>query len=495
MEYFRMMKSLIRVFAVVCVLCLMSVSNPVAFAGSPQAFVDSVMSQKPLLGSSWSILFYAPNRNAVIAEYDPDRLLTPASVVKAITSAVAIDRLGPEYQFTTTFYTSKTLSATGTLDGELVVFAGGDPSMETSADDSLRVPWMKVIADSLYAHGLRELNGNTRLSPNGYRLECAPSSWEIGDVKEGFAPAIDGFGFNSNVCHMAIFPGDDSGDPAKITLDPDYAPLKVNSTIETGESSSGNWVDFQITPCRNEISISGGIAEDDNGEYLWMPIQDPAGFFGAALKNALVARGIKVNGEVIVDRTGVSKSSYREPLYTHRSAPLITTLALMNKKSDNYSAEYVLRALGMNRHGSGSAEAGIKAIESFMSENGIDDRQIQLLDGCGLARRNLVSARGLVSFLSVMNRHKYSDAYKYTLSHSGIDGTLSGRLSSQKLAGRVRAKTGTITNVSSLAGYLTLASGEEIVFAMICNNFRTSRHLVRHTQDVIIERIYDEYSY
>jgi D-alanyl-D-alanine carboxypeptidase/D-alanyl-D-alanine-endopeptidase (penicillin-binding protein 4) len=160
MEYFRMMKRLIRVLAVGSIVCFISVNIPVADAGAPQAFIDSLLSQKALIGSSWSLLFYAPNRNVVIAEYDPDRLLAPASIAKAITSAVAIDRLGPDFRFTTTFFTSKPLSATGALDGELVIFAGGDPSMETAADDSLHAPWMKIIADSLYARGLRELNGN-----------------------------------------------------------------------------------------------------------------------------------------------------------------------------------------------------------------------------------------------------------------------------------------------------------------------------------------------
>jgi PBP4 family serine-type D-alanyl-D-alanine carboxypeptidase len=494
MEYIRMITRLICTLLAICFLCGIGVNTPQAWAGSPQAFVDSLLSQNALVGSSWSLLFYAPDRDKVIAQYDPDRLLAPASTAKAITSAVAIDRLGPDYQFETSFYTSKPLSASGILDGELVIFAGGDPSMETAADDSLHAPWMKNIADSLFARGLRELNGGIRLALNGYRLECAPSSWEIGDIKEGFAPAVDGFGFNGNVCHMTILPGDDVGDPAEIKLNPEYSPLKVNSSIQTGEPSSWNWVDYYITPCHNEITISGGIAADDDGEFIWMPIQNPAGYFGAALKEALTDKGIKVSGEIIIDRDGVSKNDYRTPFYVHRSAPLIKTLALMNKKSDNYSAEYILRALGMNRLGSGSSEAGIRAIESFMSEHKIDDREIQLLDGCGLARRNLCSARGLVSVMTVMNRSKYADAYKYTLSHSGMDGTLSGRMGSQKLAGRVRAKTGTITYVSSLAGYLTLASGEDVAFAMICNNFRTSRHLIRRVQDQIIERIYDEYS-
>ncbi|MBU1921578.1 D-alanyl-D-alanine carboxypeptidase/D-alanyl-D-alanine-endopeptidase, partial [bacterium] len=278
------------------------------------------------------------------------------------------------------------------------------------------------------------------------------------------------------------------------TLFPAYSPLRINSGIITGEKGADNWVDYHITPCESEVTITGVIALGDDGEYIWMPIQDPSTYFGEALKAALIDRGIVVLGNVRVEHGGKSSNNSRAPFYTHYSAPLTITLSLMNKDSDNYSAEYVLRALGIDRAGSGSAEAGLKAILAFLNRNKIERQQVRLVDGCGLARRNLCSATGLTGLLTVMHHHRHSNAFKYTLAHSGIDGTLDYRMGTSKLAGRVRAKTGTMTFSSSLAGYLTLESGKEIVFAVLCNNFSTSRHHVRGIQDQIIERVFDEYS-
>jgi PBP4 family serine-type D-alanyl-D-alanine carboxypeptidase len=477
-----------------CLILLCSGSLFAADHSSLQAFVDSLLSQKSLSGSSWSLRFYDPEQNQVIIEHDADRLLIPASVVKMVTSATAIDRLGPDYRFETRFYTSTPLSAEGQLNGDLIVYAGGDPSMETKVVDSLRTTWTGNIADNLFAQGLREINGDLRLATNAYKLECAPSAWEIGDVKEGFAPAVDGFGYNDNVCRLSIFPGASVGAFARLAIDPPYAPLDIHSSILTGERNAENWVDYYITPCHNEITMTGVIAAGDDGEFMWMPVQEPAAYFGEALKASLIKRGIAVSGEIVVDRNGLSEKSFPAPFYKHHSAPLTVTLSLMNKASDNYSAEYVLRAVGKERTGSGSAESGLKAVRAFLNRNGIEPRHIKLVDGCGLARRDLCSAQGLTELLTVMHHHQYGGAFKYTLAHSGIDGTLDYRMASSKLAGRVRAKTGTLTFASSLAGYLTLESGKEIIFAILCNNYSTSRHHVRGIQDQIIERVFDEYS-
>jgi D-alanyl-D-alanine carboxypeptidase/D-alanyl-D-alanine-endopeptidase (penicillin-binding protein 4) len=238
------------------------------------------------------------------------------------------------------------------------------------------------------------------------------------------------------------------------------------------------------------MSLKGEVYLEDDGEYLWVPVQEPALYFGLALKDALTQRGIQLSGDVIVDR--LNAFSQTNPLFEYQSPPLPATLAVMNKESDNYSAEYVLRRLGVARSGSGTSVAGLKAVSQFLRNCGVESDEIMLVDGCGLARRNLCSARGLIKVLAAMDRHESRATFMSTLSVAGVDGTLSSRMSTQKISGRVRAKTGTMTNVSSLAGYLTLSSGEDVAFAILCNNFRASRHLVRSVQDKLIERIFED---
>jgi D-alanyl-D-alanine carboxypeptidase/D-alanyl-D-alanine-endopeptidase (penicillin-binding protein 4) len=229
------------------------------------------------------------------------------------------------------------------------------------------------------------------------------------------------------------------------------------------------------------------MAQSDKPQYIWFPLQDPAMYTGLALRNALERRGIKVNGEVKVARDAGPESTI---LLVHESPPLAAIASIVNKESDNYLAEYLLSAVGKKVFGHGSTETGLRAIQRFAREHDIPRTQFSLEDGCGLSRQNIVSARAIVKLLSYMASTDNADAFESSLSQSGVDGTIQSRLATDGMLGRVRAKTGTMTNVSSLAGYIGLDNGKKVVFAILCNNFRCSRNYVRNTQDNIVRAVY-----
>ena len=483
-----------RRFVLLFVLCywigLAVAADPTPVLPDYRVYVDELLDHPALSGSSWSVLLYSVDGDSIVYQRDPDRRLVPASVAKLVTSAAAIDALGPDYRFTTRLVSSHSIDGDGHLRGDLIVQAGGDPTIDAKYVDSLRAPLLRSWADSLRALGLTKIEGNIVLRTWPYRLQVSCPEWEVGDVNDRFGPSVDGFGFHSNVCQLAILPGSSVGSSALLSMDPPYAPVELRSSITTSSADTAPWVSFRLVPEEPVVYLTGEVPLGDDGEYLWLSIQDPARYFGNALREALLTSGIEVAGDVIVDRASPPDADDRV-LIGHQSQPLSEVMKLMNKESDNYVSEYVLRALGVGLYQQGDLRSGLNTEERFLRELAIDEQCISLRDGCGLSRQNLCSARGLVSLLKAMYVHPSVESYLQTMSISGVDGTIAFRMNTPELTGKVFAKTGTISHVANLAGYMYDAGGHAIIFAILCNNFPSNhRQHVRVTQDNILERLY-----
>ncbi len=484
------MKSFVLIGVLCLTLGLSYAADPADTLPDFTAYVDGLLDHPSLRGASWSVLICSFDDDSVVYQRDPDRRLIPASVAKVVTSAVAIDALGPDYRFTTTIAATHAIDGNGRLKGDLLVQAGGDPTIDAKYVDSLRSPMLFSWADSLRARGLQQIDGDIVMRMWPYRREVSSPDWEVGDVNDRFGPTVDGFGFHSNVCQVVVLPGSCVGAPALLSVEPPYAPVDLRSTIVTSSADTEPSIGFRVMPDDTVVYLGGEIPITDNGQYLWLSIQNPALYFGRALREALVARGIEVTGSVIVN--GYAQPDSTDPvLFVHESEPLSEVLKVMNKESDNYVAEYALRALGAKLVHVGDRRSSLLVEQRFLKELEIDERDLDLRDGCGLARQDLVTARALVTLLKAMYAHPSSQAYIATMAISGVDGTIAFRMSSPELVGKVHAKTGTINHVANLAGYLFGAGGQPYIFAILCNNFPADRRQqVRATQDNILERLY-----
>jgi serine-type D-Ala-D-Ala carboxypeptidase/endopeptidase (penicillin-binding protein 4) len=450
-------------------------------------FATLILNNDALQGASWSISFYSLTGDSLIYSYDPERMLSPASVTKLVTSAATLEALGPDYRFQTSVSYKGTLSS-GVLDGNLIIQAGGDPTIEQKVVDSLHASVLVSWADTLKALGVSRINGDLVLRTRPFALESEPAFWEVGDIQEGFAPAVDGFGYNSNVAHLSILPGVAEGDAPIFALDPTYAPVGILSTITTVSANTKPDISYHVIWEDTLYKVSGSMPVGDDGEFLWVPIQNPSYYFGRALFEALKNRGIEVSGSIVVDRQTSPDSNGTHPLFTHYSAPLTHILSVMNKKSDNFLAESMLRILGVATDGIGSTRSGEHGIKRFLEKHGVHWSQISLVDGSGISRRDLCSANGLIQMLKSMYKHPYKEQFMSTLSIGGVDGTLGSRLNSPEFVGKVHGKTGTMTGISGVAGYIQTDRGEDIAFAILCNNYQTPPRTARAVQDRLIER-------
>ncbi len=452
------------VCALAILLGLLVQSTPAAdveFAHSFWAYADSVLSDNAFQGASWSIQISQASTGKIVYEKDPDRLVAPASVAKVLIAAAALTTLGPDYRFATACLTAGELSGAGSLNGDLILQAGGDPTAEAKHTSLLRA-W----ADSLKARGLRRVEGNIVLSTWPFRLEGAAPAWGMDDLNAGFAPAVDGFGFNSNVCNVEVLPGCADGDDAQYVLDPPFAPIHIRSRVTTVPKGQAADLSMQVAPEDTSIIIEGRIPLGDTGKFFWVPVQDPALYLGRAFRDALETTGVTVDGDVVVDRESQASDPSRT-LYVHYSPPLSRIVAVMNKESDNYLAEYVLRATSFRSRGLVDRRAGVHAVTEYLTRQGIDKRAFYLEDGCGLSRMDLLSARAMSQLLVHLHDAPAGAAFRATLSVAGEDGTLEGRLTEPEYRGRLIGKTGSLTRVCTLAGYLTDTEGEVYTLAIL----------------------------
>jgi len=243
----------------------------------------------------------------------------------------------------------------------------------------------------------------------------------------------------------------------------------------------------------NVIEVSGSLPVDDQGWTAGVAVSRPALLFVYMLRSSLAARGVNIAGRSrTVDARGLAVAPTATASLVEiaklESQPLSVIAGLALKPSQNLYTELILRALGKATATDpklSSEDAGIEAIKAFLRSAGIDASEVTFTDGSGLSRRDMVTANATLQLLTYMSRHRYSAVFREALPIAGVDGTLKNRMKGTQAAGNVRAKTGTLSAVSSLSGYATSAAGERLVFSIILNNSPESFLMLRNHLDSI----------
>jgi D-alanyl-D-alanine carboxypeptidase/D-alanyl-D-alanine-endopeptidase (penicillin-binding protein 4) len=221
-------------------------------------------------------------------------------------------------------------------------------------------------------------------------------------------------------------------------------------------------------------------------------VDNPTIYLASAIRDGLIAGGIDVHGAAIDidDLTVVPPRTEGTLLVSHESAPLAVLAETMMKSSQNLYAESLLKALGARSSGLGSADAGRTAVQATLQAWSVEPGEVQMADGSGLSRYNLVTANALVTILTrVHEDDRLREAFEHTLPIAGVNGTLEQRMKATAAAGNARAKTGSFTNARAMAGYVTSADGEMLAFSILANNYAVSTELIDRTSDAIINAL------
>jgi serine-type D-Ala-D-Ala carboxypeptidase/endopeptidase (penicillin-binding protein 4) len=390
----------------------------------------------------------------------------PASNMKLVTSTAALDILGPDYRFDTT------VSTTGwrhghVLNGDLYLKGTGDPTMLAADYDTLA----KQVADA----GIRFVKGRLVADDTWFDDVRLGSSWAWDDEPYYYnaqvsaltaAPDTD---YDAGSIIIRVAPGADG--KAVVTTEPPTDYVTIANTAVTGPAGSSNTISVDRAHGSNNFTVTGSIPSGGAVTTEWMAVWEPTGYAAALFRAALGRHGVQVVGQTARG----SQPAGATTVASRKSMPLRQLLVPFLKLSNNLHAEILVKAMGRAASNRGTWGAGLAAVASRLPAYGIDPARLSLQDGSGLSRMDQISPDQLVTLLAAAkNRPWFADWYT-ALPIAGqpdrmVGGTLRSRMQGTAAAGNVHAKTGSLTGVSSLSGYVTTTNGQQWVFSMVTNN-------------------------
>jgi D-alanyl-D-alanine carboxypeptidase/D-alanyl-D-alanine-endopeptidase (penicillin-binding protein 4) len=419
----------------------------------------------------WGVNFYSLRNAETLYSLNAAQFMVPASNQKLLTAAVAAERLGWDFSFTTRVFATGPLDDDGTILGDVVIIGNGDPTINPRHPARWRAfdDW----AAALRARGVKIINGSLVGDDSAFAEPGWGTGWAWDNLQYGYGAPVSALQYNENQVEVTIGPGMSAGARAIISTSPLGSGLVIDHAVTTtagGETS----IDIARIPGTRALRVHGQIAAGAIPVTVTASVENPTRFYLAALREALGRHGIFVAGGIAdVDdlRTPPVLAGATE-LFVDKSPPLSEIIDVMLKWSRNIYAETLLLA---------TAAPGVPAIgtsalgqlRETLRAWGILPAYYLPRDGSGLSRYNYVTADVLTWLLTYLWRDpRHAELFQSTLPVAGVSGSLAARMKGTEAEARVRAKTGTLSNVRSLAGYATTVDGETIAFAMMANNFQ-----------------------
>ncbi len=459
-----------------------------SFAGSLetiQAKIAQYLKRPGIRSTDWGIEV-ADADNKVLLAVNPDKPFRPASVLKVLTTATALDKLGPDFRFRTEVQTNGTLQPDGTLQGDVILVGRGDPNLVDPSGELQEKSAFLELAEKVQALGIRRITGDVIGDDSYFDVNPSGEGWTARDLKSIYGAPISALSINNNVFWIHASPTRVNR-LVNVWVEPRTSYFRIRNLGITGSARARRTMFARVIPGTKTLVVSG-VVPMGQGYSQHIILDRPAEVATTVFKEELQRLGISVEGEVQVIRSGEISPEERRKwanLGLHESPPLIRGVEIINKNSQNLHAEMLLRTLGAEFRGTGTDEAGLEVVKDFIVAAGIDTNGISLKDGCGLSRDNLVTPRFQTSLLLALSNRPYFEMFLNTLAVSGTDGTLKRRLAAQPVRGSIHAKTGTLNGVSTLSGYMTTRSGRVLAFSIFANNAAASMTRIKRTIDEI----------
>jgi D-alanyl-D-alanine carboxypeptidase/D-alanyl-D-alanine-endopeptidase (penicillin-binding protein 4) len=445
----------------------------------------------------WGVSVVSMKDGRVLYSRNGDRLFTPASNMKVYTTSVALDVLGADYRWRTSVYVDKQPGADGIIAGDVTLYGRGAPDLMSIRKGSGAS--LAQFADQLYQSGVRHVRGNVIGDESYFRSELFGLGWQWNDLQWYFGAEPSALTIDENSFELTIAPGSKTGSPASVVVSRDAGFVHLTNSTMTGEREAPNTVGINRGLSDNELHVWGEFPVGGRSYSAFLSVHNPALWAATLFKQALVARGINVDGEVRSRDFRLPEKEKFDPqkafeIASQDSATLGEIVRKTNKESNNLFAELILRTLGKERGASapdpdarknrerGDDEAGTAVVRSWLARNGISDDGLAIRDGSGLSRLDLVTPEATAGLLVAIGKTNSATTFHDSLPIAGRDGTLGSRL--QRGAGRIFAKTGTISYVHSLSGYAAAENGEILVFSIFCNDSTLRNNPVRLIDEI-----------
>lgn len=431
--------------------------------------IDTIFNDERFDNAFWGVIVKSAETGDIIYERNPDRMFIPASNQKAPTTLTALNYLGPDFRFETVLCATGPISG-GTLDGDLVVFGYGDPTLyERFFDDSRDVfrGWAQMLARK----GVTHITGNIIGDDNAWDEHHVGFGWPYRGLQSWFYAEYGPLNFNENYVDIRIVPPEAVDGEVQLIPNVPSSYYTLINNIEVVAEGSNN-VSHDRDVLSNDIVFSGQVVAGSNSFERTSTITNPTLFYVTVLKETLEAEGITVGGRAVdcddLDGWNHSPEEFLV-LDRHLSAPLPEILSGLYKRSQNMYAEVMVNTVGWKDSGHGTRLTGTEVIEREMEKLGVSSDQFVFRDGSGLSRFNFITPRALIQMYEAMLDHPNFEIWWDIQPIGGVDGTLRGRHRDTPMQGNVRAKTGTLTGVRALSGYVTTMAGEKVLFSTLLN--------------------------
>lgn len=481
------------VFLLLLVPALMMASAPVS--DSPGAALalkeefEYLFNDPAFNAAHWGVAIQSMQSGEYLYLRNENKVFMPASNMKLITTAAALQALGGDYRYVTRLVAHGLISAEGVLEGDLIIRGCGDPSLSGRWEDGKITAVFERWADSLQARRITTITGKVIGDGRFFSDSRVGAGWEWDDLSDWYAAQISALTFNDNCVDIIFNPGDSLGAPARYTLAPATEYVQIINRVTTGQRTRlGFWRD----PGSNKIYCDGTVAQNARDRRDWITVENPTRFAAVVLREILVRRGIRILDAAfdIDELAGYLPVEYKTvQLASHTSPPVSEIVKIVNKESHNLFAELLLRTVGRVAEDEGSAAGGERAAKKMFAAAGITSDMFYAADGSGLSRQDLVTPTALVRLLRYIYDQPGGPLFYDSLPIAGVDGTIKGRMRGTAAKGNVRAKTGTMNRVSALSGYVTTRDSELVAFAMIVNNHTVPTSIAHHLQNLVCERL------
>ena len=428
----------------------------------------------------------------VLYSLNPKKLMIPASNLKLFTTISSLILLGPDYRYKTYLYRDGVIE-NGILAGNLYLKGSGDPTISTQIDSANYFNLFQVWADSLKSLGIRQINGTIIGDDNAFDDLGLGHDWSWDDLSYHYAAPTSALSYYDNCIDIYIVPGNSIGTNASIMAKPLVNYLKIKNNICTVSQDSMTKIEFYRYPGKDGLTVNGIIAINADTIKERIPVDNPTDYTLNAFKFILEQNGIRVSDPSDIDEIPDYCPDFNKMhlIYVHESMPLSQIIKTINKISQNFYAEQLLKTLGQELGNNGTTQSGIAIEKEWFSSIGINTVDIAIIDGSGLSHNNLVTTEQIIKLLWYVRSHQDWQIFRESLSIGGQDGTLQHRLKVSTAAGHVYAKTGSMKNVRALSGSIYALNGREYLFSILVNHYSASACEIDKLLDQIVTLIYN----
>jgi D-alanyl-D-alanine carboxypeptidase/D-alanyl-D-alanine-endopeptidase (penicillin-binding protein 4) len=414
----------------------------------------------------WGIAVHSIDRNERLVELQPRTLLVPASLAKLAAVATAVDAVGWDYRFETTLRATGPITD-GVLAGDLVAVGSGDPTIGGRGGEDFSA-WVAAVK----AAGVRRIDGRIIGDDNAIEEPRPQLAWAWDDLGYPAGALFGALNYGENRMTVTVTPGPTVDSAASLNVESYATTRPLANRVLTVAAGTPQLIWPEQRPGEAFLTIAGSIPVGASPARLAVSVGNPTLWFASVLRHRLQTEGIEITGDAwdVDDVVALPGRDRWTTLFTHRSKPLGEIVEPLFKDSINLYGEAIMR-LNASPGSLPTNDAALDAYARRLTSWGIPQTLQQQIDGSGLSRRDTMSAEALLTILRRMYDPSGASPFVAALPVAGTDGTLNQRMRNTPAAGNVRAKTGTMSNIRSLAGYVKTRDGETLAFVAMVNNF------------------------